>query len=188
LKKKILIAVVLCLALVGLIASPVLAAPATTYNVNGLEISAGSFVGTNTNGAHFIANVTKAFLSPINTHPTFYSGILDVLVNYQGNGPKSTGDMTNNIVGGKWTITTLKGTISGIINSTGGSIVWLLYKGSVTGRGLANINLTITGGTGDFASITTGSGTFSGYDIHMSGIYIFGIQVPVITGQLNLSY
>jgi hypothetical protein len=183
--KKILIAVALCLVMVGLIASPVLAATTVSYKVNGLEINAGSFDGTNTNGAHFVALATKTSLPilPLTT------GVLNVLVNYQGDGPNSTGDKTNSIVGGTWTLTvtsrTAKGTITGNIIS--GIIQWKLYKGNPTGWGDTTINLLITGGTGDFTNIT-GSGTFTGYDNHMSGIYVLGIQVPVTGGQLNLSY
>lgn len=116
-------------------ASPVLAATnATYYKVSGVEISAGSYdAATNTTiGAHFVAVATT-------TSSPLTSGILDVLVNYQGNGPNSTGDKTNKIVGGKWTLSvasrTVKGTITGSIDSTGSTIIWKTYKLNVTGWG-----------------------------------------------------
>ena len=120
------------------------------------------------------------------------SGILDVHVNYLDNGPNTTGDRINTITGGNWTLTVTtgekKGIISGSIDS--GKIQWLTYKNSVTGKGYATINLSINGGTNDFANIAKGSGsTFTGYDVHMSGFWLFGIQVPTVEdGTLKLVY
>ena len=184
--KKILVAIALCLILVCLMVSPVLAAPTDhVYGwVNGMEFNAGTFDGTNTNNAHFTAYA-------IMTSRPFSSGILDVYVNYLGNGPKATGDLVNTITGGKWTFTppdAHKGMISGIIDN--GYIKWENFKNSATGRGLATINLSITDGTGDFAKIAKGSGsTFTGYDVHMSGFWIGNTQVPFVKdGTLKLVY
>ena len=194
--KKILVAAALCLILVCLVVSPVLAADTHTYDlVSGVEVAAGSYdaLTSTTNGAHFIsiASITmaKKWSRPVS------SGILDVYVNYVGNGPQTP---TNSIIGGKWTLTVTtgenKGMISGIITPTGSiaksKITWSVYKNNPFGRGWAEINLTITGGTRDFANITTGPGsTFTGYDNHMSGFWLFGIQVPTVEdGTLTLVY
>jgi hypothetical protein len=98
---------------------------------------------------------------------------------------------------GKWTLTVTmgeqKGTISGLIMATGSvgpsNILWSTVNGNTTGKGYATINLSITGGTKDFVNLTSGTGTFTGYDNHMSGIYIFDIQVPTVeNGTLTLTY
>ena len=191
--KKILVAAALCLILVCLVVSPVLAADTHTYDqVSGVEVAAGSYdaLTNTTNGAHFIAvasiTMAKKWSRPVS------SGILDVHVNYLDNGPNTTGDRINTITGGNWTLTVTtgekKGIISGSIDS--GKIQWLTYKNSVTGKGYATINLSINGGTNDFANIAKGSGsTFTGYDVHMSGFWLFGIQVPTVEdGTLKLVY
>jgi hypothetical protein len=191
--KKILVAAALCLILVCLMVSPVLAADTHTYDqVSGVEVAAGSYdaLTNTTNGAHFIAvasiTMAKKWSRPVS------SGILDVHVNYLDNGPNTTGDRINTITGGNWTLTVTtgekKGIISGSIDS--GKIQWQTYKNSVTGKGYATINLSINGGTNDFANIAKGSGsTFTGYDVHMSGFWLFGIQVPTVEdGTLKLVY
>jgi hypothetical protein len=197
--KKILVAAALCLILVCLMVSPVLAADTHTYDqVSGVEVAAGSYdaLTNTTNGAHFIAvasiTMAKKWSRPVS------SGILDVHVNYLDNGPNTTGDRINTITGGNWTLTVTtgekKGIISGIITPTGSilqsKITWETYKNNPIGRGWAEINLSINGGTNDFANIAKGSGsTFTGYDVHMSGFWLFGIQVPTVEdGTLKLVY
>jgi hypothetical protein len=186
--KRLLIALVLCLVLVGIIVTPVMAKTQTaTYNVSGIEISAGSLNSTtgNTEGATFTGIATQP--SP------FSFGLLYTSVNYKGTVPTDS-PWSNDIVGGKWSlaVTTgkVKGTISGII--TGGGITWEGYKDIPnTGRGKAAIILKITGGTNGFKNIA-GTGSFEGWDTHASGIWVTlgktKIQVPTLTGQIMLDY
>jgi hypothetical protein len=184
--KRLLIALVLCMVLVGIMVTPVMAqAPTATYNVSCIEISAGSFDGTNTNGATFTGLATQP--SP------FSFGLLYTSVNYKGTVPTAP-PWSNEIVGGKWSLAVtagkVKGTISGII--TGGGITWATYNGMPnTGRGTATITLQITGGTNGFKGIT-GTGSFAGFDTHASGIWVTlgntKIQVPTLTGKLMLDY
>ena len=194
--KKILVAAALCLILVCLMVSPVLAADTHTYDqVSGVEVAAGSYdaLTNTTNGAHFIAvasiTMAKKWSRPVS------SGILDVFVNYAGKGPLQP---SNLITSGKWTLTVTtgenKGMISGVIMPTGSvgpsNIQWSTVNGNATGKGYATINLSITGGTKDFVNITPGPGSsFTGDDNHMSGLWLFGIQVPTVEdGNLTLHY
>ncbi len=180
-----------------IIAVPALASALPTsyyYNtVNGIEISAGSFDGTLTKGATFTALALKTSL-PLS------GGSLLASVDYVGKVPdEKTVNGSNDIVGGSWslkvTLGAVKGTIFGIIVPTGNiqksSIQWQTYKESTTGKGFAYINLIVAGGTGGFASVTGGNGVFTGWDVHQSGVYILGIQVPVVSNgklQISLSY
>jgi hypothetical protein len=165
-----------------LIGSPVLAnqGPITyTYNTvknKGFEIFPGIDYGGNKYGATFVTEV-----SGNNT-----KGTLSASVNYLGTGPHT---LSNTIFGGSWSLTvTTNRKVSGTIF---GKIVVpsSIYWGSVnTDQGHAFITLSITGGTEDYKGIS-GTGTFDGYDNHMSGIYIFGIQVPTVeNGKLTLTY
>jgi hypothetical protein len=179
--------VILAMVLIG---SPVFAGPGTstyTYTTvknKGYEILPGWDCGGNKYGATFVTEV-----SGNNT-----KGTLSASVNYYGTGPHTP---STTIFGGNWALTVTtgekKGMISGIITPTGSilqsKITWENYKNNPIGRGWAEINLSITGGTKDFANVTSGTGTFKGYDNHMSGIYIFDIQVPTVEGgTLTLKY
>jgi hypothetical protein len=184
-KCKILISIFLTICLVAVFAVPVSASTGTKYNVDGIEISAGSYSNGYTIGATFTA-------AAIQTPFPLSTGLLCTSVNYQGTVPTEPGG-SNTIVGGTWSlkVTTgkVKGTISGEI--TGGQIVWATYKNMLnTGRGTATIALSITGGTGGFSGIS-GTGTFNGYDTHASGIWITlgttKIQVPTLKGTLTLN-
>jgi hypothetical protein len=175
----------LTICLVAVFAVPVSAATGTSYKVDGIEISAGSFNGVDTIGATFTA-------AAIQTPFPFSTGLLCTSVDYIGTVP-TVSNGSNKIFGGTWslTITTgkVRGTISGVIDD--GYISWSTYRGMpYTGRGAATINLSITGGTGGFSGIK-GSGTFQGYDTHASGIWITlgttKIQVPTLTGVLTFN-
>jgi hypothetical protein len=180
-----------------IISIPVSATPTTTtttyiYKVNGIEISAGSPGHDGSLPATIGATFSGLATSPSNT------GLLFTSVNYDGLGPNATSG--NEIFGGTWSITSLKGTISGIIvkkNPTGetSNIKWGPTPNAPTNStamGTAVIYLSITRGTGHFAHINKGNGVFNGYDIHESGVYVTingqRIEVPVLKGQLSLTY
>jgi hypothetical protein len=171
--------IILAMVLIG---SPALAHQATsqyTYTTvknKGFEIFPGIDCSGNKYGATFVTEV-----SGNNT-----KGTLSASVNYYGAGPHTP---SNIIFGGSWTLTVttnrkVSGTIFGNIVDQS-SISW----GTVnTNRGHADIHLSITGGTEDYKGIS-GSGEFIGDDNHVSGIYIFGIQVPTVeNGTLTLTY
>jgi hypothetical protein len=171
-----LTSILIAILAVLIISIPASAASTTlTYDkVNGIEISAGSFDEINTNGATFTAMATNT--------KTYHSGFLIASVNYEGTVPMGP-DGSNKIVGGTWSLSSFQGTISGAI--TGGKILWYDYDGmKYTGIGAANINLSITKGTGKFSSVKSGGGTFEGCDVHASGVYVklgnTKIQVPII--------
>ena len=188
-KKLRILGIFLALLAVLAIAAPAFASATQTLNynsVNGIEISAGTFdsVHNQTNGATFTAVALKTSL-PIS------AGTLLASVNYIGQ-VRTIAPFSNTITGGNWTLKVTvgakKGTIVGTVTDTGNSITWYYYKGSVTGKGYAYINLKVTGGTGDFTGVTGGTGIFTGWDVHQSGIYILGIQVPLLAdGKLQLS-
>jgi hypothetical protein len=163
-----------------IISLPASAAPTTvtlTYNqVNGIEISAGSFNNGVTYGATFTAVATDT--------KSHNSGVLVTSVNYQGTVP-TVANGSNIITGGTWSLSSFQGTISGEIK--GGIINWQSYNGMEnTGLGVANINLRITKGTGKFSGIKKSSsyGSFEGCDVHASGVFVklgnTQIQVPII--------
>jgi hypothetical protein len=163
-----------------------------TYNsVNGIEIAAGKYdsASNTTVGATFTALALKT------TFP-FSGGVLTASVNFTGEVPgPSVKNGSNAIVGGKWSLKVTsgkdRGTIAGIIvpgsDPHKSSITWQEYRGSNTGRGYAYINLQVVGGTEDFSKIQ-GTGVFTGWDVHQSGLYVLGIQVPEVReGKLQLS-
>lgn len=107
-KKIRLVSICLAILAMLLIAVPALADSPTatgTYNVNGIETNAGSWDGTHTNGATFVATATQ--WSP------FSSGLLYASVDYVGNGPNP--EVGNIIDGGKWSLTVTLGKVKGII-------------------------------------------------------------------------
>jgi len=195
-KKRILLVLltlVLALALVIPMAIPVAAQGVTTLNlkvVQGYEIFAGIVSGTDRYGATFVAQVAGYD----NDHITMYTGALTVSTNYAGPAPVPGG--SNNLIGGSWTLTLVQkgktvGTIAGIINCSGGSVDWLpkAAPGVIAGTDYGNVYAPITfvGISKTFAG-KTGTGTFTGQDVHNSGVYLFGIEVPTVNGGLSLTF
>ena len=189
-KKRILLVLLtlaLAMALVIPMAIPV-AASGTTLNLNvqGYEIFAGIVSVGNRYGATFIAQVAG------DTNGNHYCGALTVSTNYKGASP--TPGKENDITGGSWTLTLTQngktvGTIVGKIS--GGSVEW--YPKSPpdatngTDYGIVTAPITFMGISKTFAG-KTGIGTFKGQDVHASGIYLFGIEVPKVNGELWLTF
>ena len=171
-----------------LISAPALASspPYTSiYGIYGHEIFAGIDIGNNNYGATFVAVATGSGTSGLLAGT---NGILSASVNYYGTGPSPAG---NGIFGGNWTLTVTKGgkvvgTIIGkVIGKVGGTQVSFVTWDQSCVHGAVTIYSIIIGGTEMFRGIT-GNGYFQGVDNHASGDYVFGIQVPSITGGLQL--
>ena len=192
-KKRILLVLLtlaLAIALVIPMAMPV-AASGTTLNlsVQGYEIFAGIVSGGNRYGATFVAQVAGRD----NDNKT-YTGALTVSTNYQGAAPVP--GEHNNIIGGSWTLTLTQngktvGTIVGKI--TGGLVEWY-PKATVsppvvagTNYGIVTTPITFMGISKTFAG-KSGYGSFNGQDLHASKVYLFGIEVPVVTGTISLNF
>jgi hypothetical protein len=184
-KKRILI-VLLTLALVTALvipmAMPVAAAQGqiilTVVPCGGYEIFPGIVSGGNRYGATFVAQMAG----------DGFKGLLTTSTNYQGASPTPGG--TNLLIGGSWSLTLTKngkmvGTIIGMIDSSGGSVTWT--PAGTTDYGAVYAPVTFTGISKTFAG-TTGTGFFKGQDVHASGIYLFGIEVPIVTGALTLNF
>jgi hypothetical protein len=195
-KKRILLVLltlVLALALVIPMAIPVAAQGVTTLNltvVQGYEIFAGIVNGTNRYGATFVAQVAGYD----NDHITMYTGALTVSTNYAGTAPVP--GKYNNLIGGSWTLTLVQkgktvGTIIGQINSSGGLVDWFpkAASGVTPGTDYGNVYAPVTfmGISKTFAG-KTGYGLFQGQDVHASGVYLFGIEVPTVNGKLSLTF
>jgi hypothetical protein len=187
----ILLTLVLAVALVIPMAIPVAAQGVTTLDlkvVQGYEIFAGIVNGTNRYGATFVAQVAGGG----------YTGALTVSTNYAGIAPVPGG--SNNLIGGSWTLTLVQkgktvGTIIGQINSSGGLVDWSPKPNPganppvIAGTDQGNVYAPVTfmGISKTFAG-KTGTGTFTGQDVHASGIYLFGIEVPTVNGTLSLTF
>ena len=175
----ILLTLALAIALVIPMAMPVAASSTTiNLNVNGYEIFAGIVSGGNRYGATFVAQVSGGG----------YNGALTVSTNYHGAAPVPGGE--NDIIGGSWTLTLSQngkyvGTIVGKIS--GGSVSWNPKNPPGTDYGDVTTGVTFVVVSGKFPG-KFGSGTFTGKDIHASGKYLFGIEVPVVTGALTLNF
>ena len=182
--KKIWFLVVFSVILAAvLISTPVLATSTAEYTVSGIEIFAGINVGKYTLGATFVTqgNCSSGVLADTN-------GILSASVNYIGPGPQYP---TNIIIGGNWTLTiTTRGKVGTIFGKiiTPSTITWTSDGSYLTSSGHAVMDLSITGGTGAYKTIKTGSGTFTGTDNHESNIKIGSITVPTVWGTLDLNY
>ena len=185
-KKRILLVLLtlaLAMALVLPMAIPV-AASGTTLNLNvqGYEIFAGIVSGGNRYGATFIAQVAG------DTNGNHYCGALTVSTNYKGASP--TPGKENDITGGSWTLTLTQngktvGTIVGKIS--GGTVDWFPKIPAGTDYGLVTTPITFMGISKTFAG-KSGGGTFTGEDNHASNVYLFGIEVPVVTGTISLTF
>jgi hypothetical protein len=185
-KKRILLVLLtlaLAIALVIPMAIPVAASGGTTLslNVQGYEIFAGIVNGGYRYGATFIAQVSGD-----------YNGVLTVSTNYHVAAPVPGGE--NDIIGGSWTLTLVQngktvGTIVGKIS--GGSVEW--YPRSPpdatngTDYGIVTAPITFMGISKTFAG-KSGYGSFNGQDLHASKVYLFGIEVPVVTGTISLNF
>ena len=192
----ILLTLVLAVALVIPMAIPVAAQGVTTLNlkvVQGYEIFAGIVSGGNRYGATFVAQVAG-----MDNDNKTYTGALTVSTNYAGTAPVP--GQSNNLIGGSWTLTLVQkgktvGTIAGIINCSGGSVDWLPKADPnanppvIAGTDQGNVYAPVTfmGISKTFAG-KTGTGTFTGQDVHASGIYLFGIEVPTVNGTLSLTF
>ena len=185
-KKRILLGLLtlaLAIALVIPMAILVAASGTTlTLSVQGYEIFAGIVSGGNRYGATFIAQVSGGG----------YNGALTVSTNYHVAAPVPGKE--NDITGGNWTLTLTQngktvGTIVGKIS--GGSVEW--YPKSPpdatngTDYGIVTAPITFMGISKTFAG-KSGGGTFTGEDIHASNVYLFGIEVPVVTGTISLTF
>jgi hypothetical protein len=185
-KKRILLGLLtlaLAIALVIPMAIPVAASGTPlTLNVQGYEIFAGIVSGGNRYGATFVAQVSGGG----------YNGALTVSTNYHVAAPVPGGE--NDIIGGSWTLTLVQngktvGTIVGKIS--GGSVEW--YPKSPpdatngTDYGIVTAPITFMGISKTFAG-KSGGGTFTGRDTHASNVYLFGIEVPVVTGTISLNF
>ena len=179
----ILLTLALAIALVIPMAIPVAASsPPVNLTVQGYEIFAGIVSGGNRYGATFVAQVSGGG----------YNGALTVSTNYNGAAPVPGGE--NDIIGGSWTLTLSQngkysGTIVGKI--TGGSVEW--YPRSPpnatngTDYGVVTTGISFVVVCGKFPG-KSGTGFFTGEDIHASNVYLFGIEVPVVTGTLTLNF
>jgi hypothetical protein len=185
-KKRILI-VLLTLALAVALVVP-MTVPVAAQNNNtiiltvvpcgGYEIFPGIVSGGNRYGATFVAQMAG----------DGYKGLLTTSTNYQGASPTPGG--TNQLIGGSWSLTLTKngkmaGTIIGTIKSLGGYVTW--SPQDTTNVGDVYAPVTFTGISKTFAG-TTGTGTFIGQDVHRSNFYLFGIEVPIVTGALTLNF
>jgi len=181
----ILLTLVLAVALVIPMAIPVAAQGVTTLDlkvVQGYEIFAGIVNGTNRYGATFVAQVAGGG----------YTGALTVSTNYAGIAPVPGG--SNNLIGGSWTLTLVQkgktvGTIIGTVNCSGGMVDWFPKAPATPGTDFGNVTAPVTfmGISKTFAG-EKGIGTFTGQDVHASGVYLFGIEVPKVNGELWLSF
>jgi len=166
-------------------AIPVAASGGTTLslNVQGYEIFAGIVNGGYRYGATFIAQVSGD-----------YNGVLTVSTNYHVAAPVPGGE--NDIIGGSWTLTLVQngktvGTIVGKIS--GGSVEWYPRVSVLppvvagTDYGVVTAPITFMGISKTFAG-KSGGGTFTGEDNHASNVYLFGIEVPVVTGTISLNF
>jgi hypothetical protein len=183
-----LASILIAILAVLIISLPVSAASGYLYNVNGIELNAGTASSHNSQPATLGAAFSALATSSSNT------GLLHTSVNYYGLGPDAI--KGNIIFGGTWSITSLKGIITGkIVQSLPGTgdsrINWSGPPSNPTAVGAATIYLTIDKGTLKFAGIK-GTGVFNGEDIHASGVYITingqRIEVPVLKGHLSLTY
>ena len=187
-KKRILIillTLVLAIALVIPIAMPVAASGVTSLNltvVQGYEIFAGIDIGGNNYGATFVAQVAG----------DGYNGALTTSINYKGTDPAPGG--INNFIGGSWTLTLTQngktvGTITGKINSSGGSVSWY-PKAPTPGTDYGEVYAPVTFiGISKIFAGKYGTGLFTGKDVHNSGKYLFNVQVPIIQdGVLSLTF
>jgi hypothetical protein len=175
-------------AIVGLFvfSIPVMAVPpALTIQIQGIEISPGVDIGGNNYGATFVAQPTGGYP---------YKGALSTSINYRGTDPVPGG--TNDFIGGSWSLTVTNhgkwlGTIAGKIPRTGGGVTWSNDSDSGgpnngTEIGTVFTPLTVISATGVFKGIQ--SGTFSGADNHVSGIFIGSTQVPTVGGIITFYY
>jgi len=162
-------------------AIPVAASGGTTLslNVQGYEIFAGIVNGGYRYGATFIAQVSGD-----------YNGVLTVSTNYHVAAPVPGGE--NDIIGGSWTLTLSQngkyaGTIVGKIS--GGSVSWYPKAPATPGTDSGDVNtgVTFVVVSGKFPG-KFGGGTFKGQDLHASHVYLFGIEVPVVTGTISLTF
>jgi hypothetical protein len=179
----VLLTLAMAVALVVPMAVPVAAQSNTTINLTvvpcgGYEIFPGIVSGGSRYGATFVAQMAG----------DGYKGLLTTSTNYQGTSPTPGG--TNLLIGGSWSLTLTKngkmaGTIIGTIDSSGGSVTWT--QADTTNYGDVSAPVTFTGISKTFAG-TTGTGFFKGQDVHASGIYLFGIEVPIVTGALTLNF
>ena len=180
-KKIWVLAIFSVMLVVLLISTPVAAAPPANYTItpNGIEIFAGIICGNTRYGATFVAPV-------LGTDGT--NGVLSASVNYQVPNPVANG--SNTIVGGTWTLTiTTKGETGTIMGKiTKGYVNWAdpNFTGSGTAVGTTHMDLSITGGTGNYKKIS-GTGSFDGNDNHLPGINVFGTVVPTVNGTLALN-
>jgi hypothetical protein len=185
-KKRILIVLLtlaLAVALVVPMAVPVAAQGITTINLTvvpggGYEIFPGIVSGGNRYGATFVAQMAG----------DGYKGLLTTSTNYLGASPTPGG--TNLLIGGSWSLTLTKngkmaGTIIGTIDCSGGSVTW--SPASTTNYGDVYAPVTFSGISKTFAG-KTGTGFFKGQDVHRSNFYLFGIEVPIVTGGLTLNF
>ena len=186
----ILLTLVLAVALVIPMAIPVAAQGITSLDlkvVQGYEIFAGIVSGGNRYGATFVAQVAG-----MDNDNKAYTGALTVSTNYAGTAPVP--GESNNLIGGSWTLTLVQngktvGTIVGKIS--GGTVDWYpkAAPGVTPGTNFGNVIAPVTfmGISKTFAG-KTGSGLFKGQDVHNSGIYLFGIEVPTVNGELWLNF
>ena len=187
-KKRILLGLLtlaLAIALVIPMAILVAASGTTlTLSVQGYEIFAGIVSGGNRYGATFVAQVSGGG----------YNGALTVSTNYHVAAPVPGGE--NDIIGGSWTLTLVQngktvGTIVGKIS--GGSVEWYPRVSVLppvvagTDYGVVTAPITFMGISKTFAG-KSGYGTFTGRDTHASNVYLFGIEVPVVTGTISLNF
>jgi hypothetical protein len=158
----------------GLLHSPVLgqavvstlADPTSTDNLRGIEISPGIIFGNTRYGATCIGSATGDL-----------PGAWSVAINYTP--PHPGGDVTNNIVGGSWSLVVYRG------GSLAGTLQGRVLRGTAAWNhdgteADINAQLSITRGTGAFAG-ATGTGTFTGTLSHLT-------FPPTISGSLVLNY
>jgi hypothetical protein len=186
----ILLTLVLAVALVIPMAIPVAAQGVTTLDlkvVQGYEIFAGIVSGGNRYGATFVAQVAG-----MDNDNKTYTGALTVSTNYAGTAPVP--GQSNNLIGGSWTLTLVQsgktvGTIIGTVNCSGGMVDWFPKAPATPGTDFGNVTAPVTfmGISKTFAG-KTGIGLFKGQDVHASGIYLFGIEVPKVNGELWLTF
>jgi hypothetical protein len=175
----ILLPLALAMALVIPMAMPVAASsPPVNFTVQGYEIFAGIVSGGNRYGATFVAQVSGGG----------YNGALTVSTNYNGAAPVPGGE--NDITGGSWTrILSQNGKYAGTIvgKISGGSVSWNPKTPPGTSYGDVTTGVTFVVVSGKFPG-KSGTGSFIGEDLHASHVYLFGIEVPVVTGTISLTF
>jgi hypothetical protein len=175
-KKIRYLAIFIAILAIFVLAAPAMASPTAAGDypiVKGIEVFPGIDFANINWGATFVAQVNGP-----------YNATLSASIDYQGYNPVPNG--TNAFVGGCFTLTATQfknSVIKGKLNNDG-YVTWSGGAGTDSGH-VVMPTLKILSATGVFQGITGGS--FDGTDNHVSGLVIFGITVPTVSGTLKLN-